>query len=132
MDASPPPTTPTTTLETLLLHLVRGAGLQGLTGIPPRRGEVVRPLLTTSRAEIEAYLKANGLAHVEDSTNTDEGYARNRIRRQVVPVLRQLNPRLTERAADDHARYLRTGQRLSERPGRQRPVRTPGGRRTTW
>ncbi len=52
----------------------------------------MRPLLTTSRAEIVAYLEANGVAHVEDSSNTDEGYARNRIRRQVVPVLRQLNP----------------------------------------
>lgn len=72
-------------LETLLLHLVRGAGLHGLAGIPPRRGVVVRPLLTTSRAEIVAYLEANGVAHVEDSSNTDEGYARNRIRRQVVP-----------------------------------------------
>ena len=87
-------------LETLLLHLVRGAGLHGLAGIPPRRGVVVRPLLTTSRAEIVAYLEANGVAHVEDSSNTDEGYARNRIRRQVVPVLRQLNPRLTESAAE--------------------------------
>ena len=48
-------------LETLLLHLVRGAGLHGLAGIPPRRGVVVRPLLTTSRAEIVAYLEANGV-----------------------------------------------------------------------
>lgn len=94
-------------LETLLLHLVRGAGLHGLAGIPPRRGVVVRPLLTTSRAEIVAYLEANGVAHVEDSSNTDEGYARNRIRRQVVPVLRQLNPRLTESAAETMG-YLRT------------------------
>ena len=93
--------------ETLLLHLVRGAGLHGLAGIPPRRGVVVRPLLTTSRAEIVAYLEANGVAHVEDSSNTDEGYARNRIRRQVVPVLRQLNPRLTESAAETMG-YLRT------------------------
>ncbi|WP_297211736.1 tRNA lysidine(34) synthetase TilS [uncultured Flavonifractor sp.] len=93
-------------LETLLLHLVRGAGLHGLAGIPPRRGEIVRPLLTTPRAEIEAYLKAHGLHHVEDCTNTDESYARNRIRRQVVPVLRQLNPRLTESAAETMG-YLR-------------------------
>ena len=93
-------------LETLLLHLVRGAGLHGLAGIPPRRGEIVRPLLTTPRAEIEAYLRANGIPHVEDCTNTDERYTRNRIRRQVVPVLRQLNPRLTERCAETMG-YLR-------------------------
>ena len=93
-------------LETLLLHLVRGAGLHGLAGIPPRRGEIVRPLLTTSRSDIEAYLAEHGLTHVEDCTNADESYARNRIRRQVVPVLRQLNPRLTESAAETMG-YLR-------------------------
>lgn len=93
-------------LETLLLHLVRGAGLHGLAGIPPRRGEIVRPLLTTSRADIEAYLEEHRLSHVEDCTNADESYARNRIRRQVVPVLRQLNPRLTESAAETMG-YLR-------------------------
>lgn len=93
-------------LETLLLHLVRGAGLHGLAGIPPRRGVVVRPLLTTSRAEIVAYLEANGVAHVEDSSNTDEGYARNRIRRQVVPLLEELNPGFVRRMTDT-TRYLR-------------------------
>ena len=93
-------------LETLLLHLVRGAGLHGLAGIPPRRGEIVRPLLTTSRADIEAYLEEHRLSHVEDCTNADESYARNSIRRQVVPVLRQLNPRLTESAAETMG-YLR-------------------------
>lgn len=93
-------------LETLLLHLTRGAGLHGLAGIPPRRGEIVRPLLTTSRAEIKDYLAQHGIAHVEDSTNTDEGYARNKLRSQVVPVLRQLNPRVIERSAETMA-YLR-------------------------
>ena len=93
-------------LETLLLHLVRGAGLHGLAGIPPRRGDIVRPLLTTPRAAIEAYLAEHGLGHVEDCTNSDDSYARNRIRHQVVPVLRQLNPRLTESAAETMG-YLR-------------------------
>lgn len=94
-------------LETLLLHLARGAGLHGLAGIPPRRGDIVRPLLTTPRAEIEAYLEAQGIPHVEDSTNTDERYARNKIRRQVIPVLRELNPRLTESVSATQ-RYLRS------------------------
>ena len=93
-------------LETLLLRLARGAGLHGLAGIPPRRGEIVRPLLTTSRADIVAYLEEHHVPHVEDATNADEYYARNRIRRQVVPVLRQLNPRLTESAAETMG-YLR-------------------------
>ena len=93
-------------LETLLLHLTRGAGLHGLAGIPPRRGEIVRPLLTTPRADIEAYLEEHHIPHVEDSTNTDEGYARNKLRSQVVPVLRQLNPRVTQRCAETMG-YLR-------------------------
>ena len=93
-------------LETLLLHLTRGAGLHGLAGIPPRRGPLVRPLLTTPRADIEAYLETNCIHHVEDSTNSDTKYARNKLRRQVIPVLRELNPRLTERSAETMG-YLR-------------------------
>ena len=85
--------------ETLLLHLARGTGLQGLTGIPPRRDNLVRPLLTTSRAEILAYLERRGLPHREDSSNTDERYARNKIRAQVMPVLRALNPRFLDSSA---------------------------------
>ncbi|MDE6107466.1 MAG: tRNA lysidine(34) synthetase TilS, partial [Oscillospiraceae bacterium] len=62
-------------LETLLLNLTRGAGLQGLTGISPQQGVLVRPLLTTTRKEIEAYLRSYSLSHVEDGTNTDETYS---------------------------------------------------------
>ena len=86
-------------LETLLLHLVRGAGLHGLSGIPPRRDGIVRPLLACSRAEVLSYLAEHGIPHVEDSSNSDEAYARNRLRHQVVPVLRDLNPRLSEGVA---------------------------------
>lgn len=82
--------------ETLLLHLVRGSGLQGLTGIPPRRGKVVRPLLNATRAEVEAYCAAHGVAYVEDSTNADEAYTRNFLRRRVMPLLEQANPRAAE------------------------------------
>ena len=82
--------------ETLLLHLVRGSGLQGLTGIPPRRGDIVRPLLTVPRAEIVSYLETHGIAFVEDSSNADSRYTRNYLRHQVMPLLRACNPRLTE------------------------------------
>ncbi len=92
--------------ETLLLHLVRGTGLQGLTGITPRRGELVRPLLTVTRAQIEAYAAEHALPYVEDSSNADAAYTRNRLRHTVMPLLRELNPRLTE-ALSDTARYLR-------------------------
>ena len=117
-------------LETLLLHLVRGAGLHGLAGIPPRRGDIVRPLLTTARADIMAYLEEHHVPHVEDSTNTDEAYARNRIRRQVVPVLRQLNPRLTESAAETMG-YLRADDDFLNAQAAA-ACRNARWRRTTW
>lgn len=77
--------------ETVLLNLARGAGLKGLCGIPPVRGVIVRPLLHTTRDEILEYLSQNGLAHVEDSTNSQDGYSRNRIRHHVLPVLKEQN-----------------------------------------
>ena len=80
--------------ETVLLHLIRGSGLRGLTGIPPRRDNIVRPLLTTQRADIEEYLRVYGLPHVEDSSNADERFARNRVRRQLLPLLRDMQPQV--------------------------------------
>lgn len=82
--------------ETLLLHLARGTGLQGLAGIPPRRDRLIRPLLTTPRSEIMAWLEENHIPHREDSSNKDERYARNKVRARVMPVLRELNPRFIE------------------------------------
>lgn len=78
--------------ETVLLHLVRGSGLDGLTGIPPVRGILIRPLLSTTRSEIEAYLEQEEVPHVEDSSNDSNAFARNRLRQEVMPVLRDLNP----------------------------------------
>lgn len=77
--------------ETILMNLARGTGLRGLGGIPPRRGIIIRPLLQTTREEIIEYLDENGLEHVDDSTNAGDGYARNRIRHHVLPVLRKQN-----------------------------------------
>jgi tRNA(Ile)-lysidine synthase len=81
-------------VETILLHLIRGAGLEGLTGIPPRRGTLIRPLLPIPRRDLEGYLAAQGIPHVEDSSNQDPAYTRNRLRQEVLPVLRDLNPNL--------------------------------------
>lgn len=82
--------------ETVLLNLVRGSGTKGLGGIPPRRGNIVRPLLETDRAEIEAYLKAQGVPHVEDSSNESLDFSRNRLRREILPLLREMNPALND------------------------------------
>lgn len=96
-------------LETMLFHLARGTGARGLAGIPPVREPFVRPLLGVTRAEIEDYLSALGQPYVTDSSNESTDYTRNRIRRDIVPVLRQLNPRCTQ-AAGRAARLLRTDE----------------------
>ena len=78
--------------ETILFRMARGTGLRGLTGIPARRGRIVRPLLHTPRRDIEEYLTARGIPHVEDSTNTETDAARNRIRLDVLPRLESIHP----------------------------------------
>ena len=78
--------------ETMLMNLIRGCGLRGLTGLPERRENIVRPMLAVTRAEIEAYLTEHSVPHMEDETNTDLTYTRNKIRRQLLPLLEELNP----------------------------------------
>ncbi len=86
-------------LETLLMHLIRGSGLQGLCGIQPVRGNIIRPFLTIERREIDDYLEKNSIPHVEDSTNGEDFCLRNRLRHQVVPLLKQENPALAGSAS---------------------------------
>lgn len=86
-------------LETMLFHLVRGTGAKGLTGIPPVRGRIIRPLIEIERREIEAFLLGRGQDFVTDSTNADTAYTRNRLRQEVVPILRELNPQVVQAAA---------------------------------
>ena len=86
--------------ETVLLHLVRGTGLKGLGGIFPMNGNVIRPMLTVTRREVEAFLSEYALPHREDSTNATDLFLRNRIRRNVMPLLLQENPSLAENLSD--------------------------------
>ncbi len=85
--------------ETVLMNLIRGCGLKGLTGIPERRGNLIRPMLTLSRGETERYLEEHRIPHVEDETNADPAYTRNRIRAQVLPLLEQINPKAAQHIA---------------------------------
>ena len=78
-------------LESMLLHLARGAGMRGLCGIPLKRGDVVRPILFLSRDRTHAYCAQNGLSYISDSYNEDEAYARNRVRKNVLPTLKEIN-----------------------------------------
>ena len=82
--------------ETILMRLVRGAGGGGLSGMRPRSGEIVRPLLQLSRDEIEAYLRQAGLIWREDGSNTDTRFMRNRIRLELLPLLETFNPEIIQ------------------------------------
>ena len=79
-------------VETILMNIIRGTGLRGLTGIQARNGYVLRPLLCVSRDEIERFLAERGQPYVTDSSNLTEDYMRNKIRLQVLPLLQTLNP----------------------------------------
>lgn len=78
--------------ETVLFRLARGTGLHGLAGIPPRRGCYVRPMLCLTRADTEAYCAALGQHYIQDETNAEDVYARNRIRHDAIPALQYANP----------------------------------------
>lgn len=82
--------------ETMLMNMVRGSSLSGLTGIPYVRGRVVRPLIKVSRGDIEDYCKLFDLPYVTDATNSENEYTRNKLRNLVLPVLEEINPRVVE------------------------------------
>lgn len=79
-------------IETFFINLLRGTGIAGLKGIPPRNGHVVRPMLPFGRDEIDRYVEEHNLEYVDDYTNAQPLYMRNRIRLQLLPLLRQLQP----------------------------------------
>lgn len=83
-------------LETFLIHLTRGTGLDGLTGIPKQNGKIIRPLLDFSRDEILDYAKTNNVPWREDSSNNSDKYLRNKLRHDIIPVLKELNPSFLE------------------------------------
>ena len=86
--------------ETILLNLLRGSGLKGLTGMQPVRGDVIRPLLETGRAEILRYLQEKGLASCQDRTNLDNDYTRNYLRNEILPRMQEgVNRRSAEHIA---------------------------------
>lgn len=94
-------------VETFLINLIRGTGINGLKGIQVRNGYVVRPMLETSRQEILDYLHAIGQSYVTDSTNLQDEYLRNKIRLNLLPMMRELNPSVSESISE-------TSMRLAE------------------
>lgn len=83
-------------LETFLINFTRGSGLDGLTGIPEQNGNIIRPLLPFSRNEIEAFAKENNVEWRDDSSNASDKYLRNKLRHDIIPVLKELNPGLLQ------------------------------------
>lgn len=84
-------------IETVLLNLTRGTGINGLTGISAINGNIARPLLFASRSQIEEYARLNNLDFRTDSTNLSDDYQRNIIRHRIIPVLKEINPSFEER-----------------------------------
>lgn len=83
-------------LETFFINLTRGTGLEGLTGIPEISGKLVRPLLPFSREMLEAYATGEGIQWQEDSSNASTKYLRNKLRHDIIPLLKQVNPQLLQ------------------------------------
>lgn len=98
-------------VETLLLNLLRGSGVDGLAAIAPKNGNIIRPLLCISRDEILQYLQAMHQPYVTDSTNLEDDALRNRIRHHVIPLLESINPAARENIALS-AKYLRQAARV--------------------
>lgn len=94
-------------VETFLLNLSRGTGINGLKGIMPKNGFIVRPLLEAGRDDILEYLKRIGQDYVTDSTNLEDIYTRNKIRLDIIPLFKQINPSFCESVFE-------TAQRLAD------------------
>ncbi|MHB8509604.1 MAG: tRNA lysidine(34) synthetase TilS [Candidatus Dormibacteria bacterium] len=107
--------------ETVLMHLLRGSGLEGLAAMPIREGVRFRPLLRVTRERVLAYCGRHGLVPLNDPSNSDEAFLRNRVRHTVLPVLEGLNPRvreafnrLAEAAAVEHSAIVEWARRFLE------------------
>jgi tRNA(Ile)-lysidine synthase len=100
-------------IETILLNLTRGTGIAGLHGILPKNGKLIRPLLFLTRDEIKHIISENILNYVEDSSNASVKYARNKIRHEVIPKLKELNPGL-ENTFKNNLKHFREMEVLLE------------------
>ena len=85
--------------ETVIMRLARGSGLHGMCGIPPVRGNIIRPMLNITKEQVLAFLREKNIEFAEDSTNELEIYTRNKLRHSVVPVLKEVNRRFIEVSA---------------------------------
>ncbi len=87
-------------IETIIYNLIKGTGIRGLRGIPVRHEHIIRPMLFAAREEIEAYQKQHQLLYREDSSNAEDKYARNNIRHNLIPLMKEINPSLEKTLGD--------------------------------
>ena len=102
-------------LETFLINLTRGSGLDGFTGIPAINRNIIRPLLTSSRDEILTFAKEKNIEWREDESNSSVKYIRNKIRHQVIPVLKEINPSLLETFSKTSKNLQESNQIIEDR-----------------
>lgn len=111
-------------VETVLLNLIRGTGINGLLGIRSKNGDIVRPLLCISRKEITDYLQNAGQEYMTDSTNLQDEYTRNKIRLNLLPLMQEINPLVKEHIIDT-SNYLNDVNRIYNKgieEGKQRVI----------
>lgn len=101
-------------VETFFLNLLRGTGIRGLSGIREVNGAIIRPLMCFTRAQIEEYMTEAGLAHREDATNSESHYSRNRIRNEVFPNFRIINPSFLATISSEMKRFSQIEDILDE------------------
>jgi len=108
-------------IETVLLNMLRGTGIRGLSGIRPKNGWIVRPLLCVGKDDITRYIKENNLSFMSDSTNLSDDYTRNFIRLRLIPLMKEINPsvestlaRTVEHLADVEEIYLHTLENIKQ------------------
>lgn len=95
-------------IETLLINLTMGCGIRGLHGILPKNGYLIRPLLFSTRADIEQYMQENNFDYREDSSNSNTKYTRNALRHLVLPQLQRINPNLEQTFEENFLRFRET------------------------
>lgn len=109
-------------VETILLNLVRGTGIAGLHGISPKRGHIIRPMLFLTREEVDELIKTEKISFREDSSNLSSKYARNKLRLDVIPRLKELNPKLEETFEANRVRFSDLELILSQRVAEVREI----------
>ena len=101
-------------IETLIINLVRGTGLTGLTGMRPRNNNIIRPMLFATREEIMLYCKDHEIIYREDKSNAETKYTRNKIRHRVIPVLKEINPSIEMTLSETAERFAGINDLVSE------------------